>query len=257
VGFGTGPLNHPLLVEAIEEQFVPVLVFNNKEGADAALLKRFAERAWNNPVVRFLDGRGAELLPRKDGVWTGGELAPRMVAALKAAKREVPAWLELAASELAAAPKRALFSMYCFWEGEAKFGALDGVVATRPGFVGEDEAVEVLYDPATVSFEKVVEAALSIKCAGTIYCADGEQLAVAARMAGERAKEGSPPLRDAPAADCKHALRASPLWLVPMTPAQQCRVNAALYDGKGGEEPTRWLSPRQREFAAILGPGCQ
>ena len=46
------------MVEAIEDAFVPVVVFNNKGGKDAQLLKRFNEPSWNNPVVRFLDGSG-------------------------------------------------------------------------------------------------------------------------------------------------------------------------------------------------------
>src|SRR6185503_3528571 len=36
-GFGAGPLSHPLLVEAIETLFVPVVVHNNASGADAEL----------------------------------------------------------------------------------------------------------------------------------------------------------------------------------------------------------------------------
>ena len=59
----------PLLVEAIEDQFVPLLVYNNQE-SDSALLKSFGEPAWNNPVLRFLDHQGRDLIPRKDGVWT-------------------------------------------------------------------------------------------------------------------------------------------------------------------------------------------
>ena len=33
--FGAGPLSNPLLVEAIEELFVPVATYNNRQGDDA------------------------------------------------------------------------------------------------------------------------------------------------------------------------------------------------------------------------------
>src|SRR5207247_2616078 len=38
VDFGQGPLSNPLLVEAIESEFVPVAIYNNRAGADADLL---------------------------------------------------------------------------------------------------------------------------------------------------------------------------------------------------------------------------
>ena len=63
--FGQRPLSHPLMVEAIEELFVPVLVFNNRKGKDAILLERFSEPSWNNPVVRYLDPAGKDLIERK------------------------------------------------------------------------------------------------------------------------------------------------------------------------------------------------
>src|SRR5438876_10389544 len=65
--FGDGPLSHPLLVEAIESLFIPVAVYNNRPGKDAVVLKRFFERAQNNPVVRFVKADGTDILARKEG----------------------------------------------------------------------------------------------------------------------------------------------------------------------------------------------
>ena len=106
-------LSHPLLVEAIENEFVPVAVHNNKQGRDAEILKRYAEPAWNNPVVRFLDARGKDLIPRRDRVWSVPGIAARMVMALKTAKRPVPGYLELLV--LGSRPKfltKASFAMF-------------------------------------------------------------------------------------------------------------------------------------------------
>ena len=106
-------MSHPLLVEAIETEFVPVAVYNNIKGKDLEVLKRYKEPTWNNPVTRFVDARGADLIPRKDRVWSLAGTASRMVLALKAAGRKVPGYLELLAAS--GRPKfltKASFAMY-------------------------------------------------------------------------------------------------------------------------------------------------
>ena len=106
-------LSHSLLVEAIETGFHPVVIHNNKKGRDAEILERFKEPAWNNPVVRLLDAEGKDLIPRKGGVYTVPAMATRMVSALEAAKRPVPAFLQLLAlSDPARALRKASFAMY-------------------------------------------------------------------------------------------------------------------------------------------------
>ena len=71
-------LSHPLLVEAIENEFVPVAVHNNKSGRDAEILKRYQVPAWNFPGVRFVDARGKDLIARRDRVWSMPGIAARM-----------------------------------------------------------------------------------------------------------------------------------------------------------------------------------
>lgn len=93
--FGREVLTNPSLVEAIENEFFPVLVYNNRKGGpDEELLRRFQEPAWNYQVIRFLDAAGRDVIPRKDRVWTTGGVASRMVEALEAANRPVPKYLE-------------------------------------------------------------------------------------------------------------------------------------------------------------------
>jgi len=106
-------LSHPLLVEAIENEFHPVVVHNNKKGRDAEILKRFKEPAWNNPVVRILDAKGKDLIARKGGIYDVPSMATRMVLALEAAKKPVPAYLQLLAlSDPARVVRKASFAMY-------------------------------------------------------------------------------------------------------------------------------------------------
>jgi hypothetical protein len=105
-------MTNPLLVEAIEDQFVPVLVYNNKK-SDEKLLAHFKEPSWNNPVIRYLDAQENDLTPRKELVLTVPKTAQRMVDSLRSANIEIPSWLEAVA-----APARqnefeqATFAMY-------------------------------------------------------------------------------------------------------------------------------------------------
>ena len=94
-------LSNPQLVRAIEAEFIPMLVYNNRSGGmDLELLKRYREPAWNFQVIRFLDAGGRDIIPRKDRVWTTRGVAQRMVTTLETLKRPVPDYLEdLAATE--------------------------------------------------------------------------------------------------------------------------------------------------------------
>jgi hypothetical protein len=248
--FGAAVLSHPLLVDAIETEFVPVAIHNNRPGPDAEVLARFQEPAWNNPVVRFLDGGGRDLVSRRDGVWLAGGMAQRMIEALEAARRPVPEYLRLVAAELAA-PEAArvasvTFTMHCFWEGEIKLGALDGVLNTRAAWMEGAEAVEVTYDPQRIDLKALTGHAMSAQCARRVYLV-GDGLEEARAVAGKLAQPAAAAAADAPPSDRRHALRASSLRFLPLTPLQATKVNSDLGLGR---DPARWLSPRQRELAA-------
>ena len=201
---------------------------NNAKGRDAELLELYDEPAWNNPVVRFLDGAGEDVLPRRDRVWELGPLASRMVATLAKAKRDAPSWLRLVADEAAGGLATETFSMACFWEGEVRLGGLEGVVHTTAGWSGGREVVRVRFDPERLPLERLREEAARMSCA-------------------RLAEEGE--VRSAKETDRKYHLRRSPLQYLPLTPMQRTKVNAALARGK---EPTRWLSPRQAAMAKEL-----
>lgn len=221
--FGAGPLSHPLLVEAIEDLFVPLVVFNNKGGDDARALERYDEPSWNNPVVRYLDAEGEDVLARRDRVWSTGAVAARTAEALRAAGDDVPRWLTLVVDETNAGnAETTTFAMACFWQGEARLGLLDGVVATTAGWQDGREVVEVRYDPRRIDAERLAREAQLASCTA--------------------APDDARPAKDS---DRKYYLRRSPLRHLPLTPMQQTRVNAAL--GTGGD-PTSWLSPRQVEL---------
>ncbi|MHC4922145.1 MAG: hypothetical protein ACYTKC_21465, partial [Planctomycetota bacterium] len=151
-------LSHPLIVQAIESEFVPCCIYNNKKGKDKQILQRYKEPAWNNPVVRFVNTGGRDVIPRQDGVWSLDGIAARMVKALDAGYTKgkgkgtgkskskskstgksthgSPLYLRLLAIEARSKGKqKATFAMHCFWEGEAHLGSLPGVTGTRAGWL--------------------------------------------------------------------------------------------------------------------------
>jgi hypothetical protein len=203
---------------------VPIAVRNNVEGKESEVRERFREPAWNNPVVRFVDTAGKDLLPRQDGVWDAHGIASRMVAALLAAKQSVPGYLSIARDESDAKVERAVFEMHCFWEGEAVLGAIDGVVATRSAFVAGAEVVEVTFRPAVVTKAKLTALAQQKSCKPV--------------TAGE--------VKPAPASDQQHALGGTPYAKLELTPMQRMKVHGALTLGTDSKV---WLTPAQQKEA--------
>ncbi|CAN5394620.1 hypothetical protein BH09PLA1_BH09PLA1_04350 [soil metagenome] len=220
-GFGKDVLGNSLLVAAIEHSAVPVVVRNNVAGKEAEILNRYSEPAWNNPVVRFLGADGKDLIPRDDGVYDAFGIASRFIEALQAAKLPVPGYLQIAHDESYPKRETAVFTMHCFWEGEAALGALPGVVATRAAFANGAEVVEVSYVPTGTTKQALSAAAEKSDC---------HPVAAAS-------------VREAPPADQQHALRGTPYEKLDLTPMQRTKVHSAL---TLGQDPMHWLTPAQR-----------
>lgn len=245
VGYGRSVLSHPLVVEAAESLFVPVVVYNNVEGMDREVLRAFDEPTWNNPVVRLIDADRKALAPRLDGDYTVGGLATHMTRALGEAHEPVPQWLALLAEQEKAerdGTEIATFGMYCFWSGEAGFGKLDGVVSTRTGFLGGREVVQVEYDPRTLPYEKLATWAKDSRTGEVVFSHGDRQHTVAKKVFADRATAAEGAMRPSPSDD-KYSLARTPWAFVPMTEAQASRANALL---AAGRSPADLFSPRQR-----------
>ncbi len=230
--YGSDVLTHPLLVEAIETNFIPLAIHNNKSGQDAEVLKRYNEPAWNNPVVRIVDSNGADLVSRLSGNYSAAGLTAMITTLLIKQKGKAPMYLQLLTDELAAQQKgtaKATYSMYCFWTGEALFGKLNGVMKTTAGYQGGKEVVTVEYDPVLMSKAALDKIAQNQKCS---VSTDGN------------VRPDSTP---------KYYLSNSKYNVIPMTELQKCRVNSAIAEG---QDPRAFLSERQIGFISASTKNC-
>jgi len=223
--YGNSILSEPLLVEAIEDLFVPLAVFNNKGGKDAAVLKRYGEPSWNNPVVRIVDAKGEDLIDRMPNFRSAAQLSSGMLSALRRSDQEAPKYLQLVNEAHSAKEQKtavATFQTACFWSGEAYFGKQPGVVATEAGWQNGHEVVRVRYSAEATS-ERVLAKAATNKSYRQI-------------------DNGKFRLDREP----KYYLLKSKYSKVEMPEVQAVRVNALLGEGR---DPSQLLSPRQ--LAAI------
>lgn len=240
--YGQQVLKHPLIVDAIEEAFVPVVIYNNKGGDDRKALEYFGEPSWNNPVVRIVDEQKKNLVSRVAGDYTVGGVALAMVIALKQKQLEVPRYLELLNEELnpESDVETAYLSMYCFWTGEKELAEIEGIVETQAGFMDGREVVKVKYDVGRVEFKDLVENAQQRECAGRVYTESKVQEQAAKKVLSEsKVNEAAAFRLDA---QPKYFLSKSKYRYIPMTQLQAVKVNSAL--GKR-QSPDAFLSSRQ------------
>ncbi|TXF89774.1 thioredoxin family protein [Neolewinella aurantiaca] len=228
--YGTSTLSHPLMVEAIENEFIPLAIFNNKGGDDARVLAKFGEPSWNNPVVRIVDEKGKNLVDRVAGNYSPQGLYAAMAQTLISRQKTIPGYMEVLGLELSAsaAPvKEAYYQMYCFWSGEHHLGNNDAVLTTEPGFLNGHEVVKVKYDPAK---------------------ANEAQLAQYAAQKDIKQVKGNAGYRIA-AKDHYYQLQQTDYVYLPLTEVQKTKMNAAY--GRG-EDLGRFLSPRQKAFMTLI-----
>lgn len=208
--FGEDVLSAPAVVKSIEENLVPLLIHNNKGGKDLEILKLYQEPSWNYQVVRFLDSEGKDLIPRKDRVWTALELNQRIETALHKAGKPAAA----------AAPKteRLAISQSCFWTGEMKIGAIEGVTRTEAGFFDGAEVTMVDYDPVKISTAEIYAQAKRGGVGTSAYLEDPSKLPSAKKLTSA--------YRAAPADDQKKQIQQTAFQKLILSPEQATKVNA-------------------------------
>ena len=81
--YGKGVLSNAVIVETIEKYFIPLAIFNNKQGKDSEVLKQYGEPSWNNPVVRIVNSNGENLIRRIAGDYSKARVAQEMIRVLE------------------------------------------------------------------------------------------------------------------------------------------------------------------------------
>ncbi len=224
--FGNATLKHPLIVEAIETYFVPVCIYNNKGGKDAEALKIFDEPAWNNPVIRIVRADYKDVVLRMPDFRSSLPIVNGMRRALELTGTAVPAYLELLEQEFqakAAGTQTVTYSMYCFWSGECTLGAVNGIIATTPGYQDGKEVVRIEYNAAVLSRTAL------------------DAIATQNSMTASANNDGFRPDKD-----LKYYLAHTSYKSVPMTSLQACRANSTQCNDAS---PETVLSPRQIALA--------
>lgn len=235
--YGHEVLSHPLIVEAIETLFQPVAIYNNKKGEDAKTLAYFGEPAWNNPVVRIIDRNKKDIVERISGNYSKLGVVQSMILALKRQGQAVPLYLELLEQELysqAQGLETATLGMFCFWTGEKKLGALEGVIETQPGFMSGREVVQVQYDPSVISYTEVVKEAQAAQCASQVYVGSADQQARAEKLVGK--SKIAPLSRFRLDHEPKYYLSKTLYKYLPMTAIQATKANSLIGQGASPDE---------------------
>lgn len=238
--YGKDILSHPLIVEAIEDEFIPLAIYNNKKGHDREVLNHFGEPTWNNPVVRFTNPNGGLVGKRIAEFRSTSQLLEAMISVLNNEKRKVPTYLSLLAEENRAVEKGTdefFLSMYCFWTGEKEIAKLDGVIGTEAGFMHGNEVVKVKYDRTQTDMKKISQKAVQVNCGDKIFTDEKAKTNLPTQKIGKYHKDSQD----------KYYLLHSPLRAIPMTEYQKMKVNSALGSRK---DPSQYLSPRQLKLSS-------
>ncbi len=229
--YGHNVLSNPLMTEAIENEFIPLAIFNNKKGKDLEILKKYNEPTWNNPVVRIVNKNGQNIVKRLARDYSAKGLYKAMINALKAEEKDIPEYVKILGQELTINYnnpnlKETHYKMYCFWTGEKQLGSQEGVLLTQAGFMN-GEVVKVKYDASKISKEKL-----------NAFAKANKMQPVPSRNNFTWAEK-----------DEDYYLQNSQLKYLPLSNVQKTKINSALGNRKS---PLPYLSPRQIKWLAKI-----
>ncbi len=224
--YGHQVLTHPLMVEGIENLFVPLVIHNNKGGKDKEILQKYGEPAWNNPVVRIVDKNGKDIVKRISGDYSTMGLYNGMITALKIQNKEIPKYFQLYGEEIKASNnenvKEKTYQMYCFWTGEKVLGDKEGVLEANAGFANGSEVVKVKYDINKISENELDQYATSANC---------KSVSAANYSFAKK--------------DHLYYLQHSDYRYIPLSNLQKTKINSALGNNT---DAIQFLSPKQLKW---------
>lgn len=230
--YGHNVLSHPLMTEAIENEFIPLAIFNNKKAKDLEILKKYNEPTWNNPVVRIVNNKGENIVSRLANDYSSMGLYKSMINALESVGNPTPEYLKILGMELSTSVKNhkveeSYFKMYCFWTGEKELGAQDGVLVTKAGFMEKAEVVRVIYNANKISRKEL------------------EGFAKKHKMTSVNYKENFVWAQD----DEDYFIQHSDFKYLPLSEVQKTKINSAL---GLHESAIQFLSPKQEMWLEAM-----
>ena len=265
---------HPLIVEACQSLFVPVVrIIEDKQDESPRQYNirsgpTFVQRAPSGKPCRtkvaFLDPHSGEFLatPLYGDMLTPVGMVSSMAHVLAnwSSCFGVPKYLSLLCEEEMGKidgvnkqrprPKDyvAFFALEDSAKGEVEFAGLDGVFATRVVFISGRRAVEVSYDSCKMAHCSLIRHALNRDMVIIAYYKTNDEKR-AAEVEIARANVVSVGLEKFEGGiqsdnDPKRALRKTPLRFVPMTDIQATRANRLVHLGRF-DEAVHLLSPQQ------------
>lgn len=224
VNFGRSVLGNPLLAAFIQEQFVPLAIFNNRQGHDADILRRFGEPAWNNPVVYFLDQSGTTLTVKLTDCYDALALYQKISMVLETLMQPLPDYADALQNDLVVGngmSKVLYFATPCFWSGETSLAQHPAVLTTSAGWIDGEEVVRVDSASGATRINSLIEFALR----------EGFT-----QIDGHRFERDSTP---------QYYLSKTPYARIPLTHAQRTKINLAI---PYRDRPERFLSPPQSRW---------
>ena len=224
--YGHNVLSHPLMVEALENSFIPLAIHNNSAGKDREILKKFGEPSWNNPVVRIIDIKGNDLVRRIGNDYSAITLCKSLIKTLRLRNSPIPNYLQLLELELSSVKSENVseeyFKMHCFWTGEKELGKIDGVIEVESGFINHNEVVKVKYNSDVINPTELNN-----------YAKSSGFNNIENRNYSKSKK------------DVHYFLKHTIYKYMPLTELQKTKINSALGHQKTGQE---YLSPKQKKW---------
>ena len=222
VHFGRDVLSHPLMVEFIENEFIPLAIFNNIPGHDSEILALYNELSWNNPVAHFVDDLGRDIIPKLANSYHPLSMYNKLNEVLNRLRKPIPKYAILLGHDLKmkyANLKTTIYGTPCFWSGETSLALNPAVKYTEAGWVGNTEVVKAYFDDSQVSLEELNNFAIK-----------EDFLPIDSH---ENYKIDKSP---------QYYLSKSSFCYLPLSKAQRTQINVAITYKK---QPTEYLSPKQ------------
>lgn len=225
VNYGRDVLSHPLMVEFIENEFVPLAIYNNKSGADADILNLYNEPSWNNPVAHFIDKKGQDIIPKLANNYQPLGMYNKLVETLTTLNKSIPKYAQLLEDDLKMEYgyyKQTIYETPCFWSGETTLMQHPSVKYTEAGWINGLEVVKVFYDKSKASIAELDSYAAN---EGLFKINNHQDYKIDKRP--------------------QYYLSKSPFKYLPLSKAQRANINLAIpYQRK----PSGFLSPKQESI---------